>query len=318
MKELRLAISAESVIALREFAKTMPTVLTNIEKSTTNLLNLFKWVADTVGPHEQEFFELLQTVVKAQETASDAISELPYMLNCTADKIESYIRYGSSIGSSILAEQHDITQKYSKAAFDRFNSDGTNPNARKLYEQYSANIRIVDYDFKGTPFYNSLSNGIRLNAMADLHNPTGNLSTYFHEVGHMLDDFAGNGHTWLSSDPNFRECLQRDVNSYVNKVMVEKHCDLDEAYDDISDEISGDWCANISDIFGSLTQCRCQGEWGHHYTYWNSDPSRVEKEAFANMFESSIGSPEKINAMRKYFPTAYSRFEYLLRSACND
>jgi hypothetical protein len=134
----------------------------------------------------------------------------------------------------------------------------------------------------------------------------------------MLDDYAGNGHAWLSSDQLYRECLERDVSSYINKVMVDKHCDIDDAYDYISDEISGDWCANVSDIFGSLTQCKCQGDWGHHYTYWNADTTRVEKEAFANMFESSVGSEEKTNMMKKYFPTAYARFESLLRSGCND
>jgi hypothetical protein len=315
---MRLSISAESVTALREFANVMPTVLSNMADSTTNLLNVFKSVAESIGPHEQEFFELFNTVSKAQEAASEAISELPYMLNCTADKMESYIGHGSSIGSAILAEQIDISQKYTRAALERLNSDQTNAYAKKLYDTFANNIRIVDYEFKGTPFYNSLSNGIKLNAMADLHNPTGNLSTYFHEVGHMLDDYAGNGHAWLSSDQLYRECLERDVSSYINKVMVDKHCDIDDAYDYISDEISGDWCANVSDIFGSLTQCKCQGDWGHHYTYWNADTTRVEKEAFANMFESSVGSEEKTNMMKKYFPTAYARFESLLRSGCND
>jgi hypothetical protein len=31
------------------------------------------------------------------------------------------------------------------------------------------------------------------------------------------------------------------------------------------------------------------------------------------MFESSIGSAEKIDMMKKYFPNAYKRFEYLLK-----
>ena len=309
---MRLSISTESVSALREFANSMPKVMDNIEGSTENLLYIFKAVSETVGPHEQQLLELLQTVKSAQEKSIDAIRELPYMLNSTADKMASYIGHGSSIGSSILAEQHDISSRYSQAVQSRLNSEETNPYARRLYNEYSEFIRIVDSDFTGTPFYNSVSKGIKLNIMADLHNPTGNISTYFHEVGHMLDDYAGNGHSWLSDDPLFRDLLEQDAESYIHKVMLEKHCDIEEVYENVSEEISGDWCANVSDIFGSLTHCRCQGEWGHHYTYWDGDTSRVPKEAFANMFESSIGSAEKIDMMKKYFPNAYKRFEYLL------
>lgn len=315
---MRLSISKESVSALREFANSMPKVVERIESDTENLLNVMSSLSETVGPHEQQFFELLQTVKKAQEEASDAIKELPYMLNSTADKMESYIGHGSSIGSAILAEQHDISSRYNQAVHSRLNDEGSNPHALRLFNEYSESIRIVDADFMGTPFYNSVSKGIKLNMMADLHNPTGSVSTFFHEVGHMLDDYAGNGHAWLSDDPQFRELLERDVEAYIHMVIVKKHCDIEEAYEDVSEEISGDWCANVSDIFGSLTHCRCQGEWGHHYTYWESDPSRIQKEAFANMFESSIGCAEKSDMMKKYFPNAYKRFEYLLRSAVYD
>lgn len=315
---MRLSISKESVAALREFANTMPIVMDNIENDTEKLFNIFKMVSDTVGPHGQQFLELLNTVKKAQEKCVDAIRELPYMLNSTAEKMESYIGHGSSIGSSVLAVQHDISFQYSQAIRSRLNSDGTNLHALRLYNEYSEFIRIVDSDYMGTPFYNSISKGIKLNMMADLHNPTGNVSTYFHEVGHMLDDHAGNGHAWLSDDSIFRDLLRQDADTYIHKVMLEKHCDIEEAYDNVSEEISGDWCANVSDIFGSLTHCRCQGEWGHHYTYWDGDPSRIQKEAFANMFESSIGSKEKTDMMKNYFPNAYMRFEYLLRSAIYD
>lgn len=315
---MRLSISKESASALREFANSMPKVMDNMENSTNNLLIIFNAVSESIGPHEQQFLELLETVRKAKEKSVDAIRELPYMLNSTADKMESYIGHGSSIGSSILAEQRDISSRYGQAIQSRLNSEETNQHAKRLFNEYSEFIRIVDADFMGTPFYNSVSKGIKLNMMADLHNPTGGISTFFHEVGHMLDDYAGNGHTWLSDDPLFRDLLKQDVEAYIHDVMLRKHCDIEEAYGDISEEISGNWCANVSDTFGSLTHCRCQGEWGHHYTYWDTDPSRVQKEAFANMFESSIGSAEKIKMMKKYFPNAYKRFEYLLGSAIYD
>ena len=102
--------------------------------------------------------------------------------------------------------------------------------------------------------------------------------------------------------------------------MVKKHSEKFEAYDIISEEISGVWASGISDICGALTACRCQGDWGHSPEYWEKEPSRVEKEAFANMFEASIGDNKKLTMMKNYFPTAYSRFEAIIkgRNVDND
>ena len=58
----------------------------------------------------------------------------------------------------------------------------------------------------------------------------------------------------------------------------------------------------------------CQGDWGHHITYWRADPSRIEKEAFANMFEASIGDENKRKDMMHFFPNAYQKFEEIIRS----
>jgi hypothetical protein len=310
---MRLSINRESVEALREFAEKLPEAIENIKFDTEKLINTYINVLDTVGPHRDEFHEMLLTISRAQEASAEAIKELPYMLKCTADKMESYIMHGSSQGG-VLSGNTDIKSRYASAAETRLSEEGTNPIAKELYNEYAGSVRIVDYDFMGTPFYNSISNGIKLNAMADLHNPTGNLSTYFHEVGHMLDDYAGNGHAWLSSDPEYGECLKRDVDAYITKTILTKHCEMTESYDIISEEICGDWNAGVSDIFGSLTSCRCQGDWGHHYTYWQADSSRIYKEAFANMFEASIGDGKKLEAMKTFFPTAYERFEYIIRS----
>lgn len=310
---MKLSINSESVAALRSFAEKIPSALDNIQLETAQLVTTFNNVAEEVGPHKESFYELLMTVKKAVELASESIKELPYMLNCTADKMESYIEHGSSYGGVLLGNR-DIKTRYSVEAQRRLNSEGTNPIAKALYEEYADRIRIVDYDYTGTPFYNSMSNGIKLNAMADLHNSTGNMSTYFHEVGHMLDDYAGNGHAWLSSDEEFGRLLRQDADEYISKTILTKHCEMMEAYDIISEEISGDWNAGVSDIFGSLTNCRCQGDWGHHYTYWQADSTRIEKEAFANMFEASIGDAKKAEAMKGFFPSAYARFETIIRS----
>jgi hypothetical protein len=310
---MKLSINEKSVDALRTFAETIPTVLGVLEEETERLVQLYYNLADNLGPHGDSFEEMLLHIKQSKQISAEAIEELSYMLRATADRMESFIRHGASYGATNQPAK-DIKVQYISGVKKRLHSSGTNPVAKSLFLEFEANVRIVDYDFKGTPFYNSLSNGIKLNAMSDLHNPEGNFSTYWHEVGHFLDDVAGNGHAWLSSDPVFRECLRRDVDAYISKTMIEKHCEMIEAYDIISEELSGDWNSAVSDIFGSLTNCCVQGDWGHHPSYWKSDPSKIEKEAFANMFEASIGDENKLKAMQHFFPTAYSRFEYIIRS----
>lgn len=247
--------------------------------------------------HKESIFETSMKSDNTEQLTTKAKMKSPETLNHIADKLES-----------------EIHEKFSAELANRLSTPCTNLLAKVLYDEYSNNIRIADYNYMKTPFYNSLSKSIKLNAEMDLQNPTGSLSTYFHEVGHMLDDHAGDGCAWLSSNIDFNKDLRADVDNYILKTMTDNKCKMDEAYEIISEELSGDGYAGISDIFGSLTNCRCQGDWGHHYTYWQTDPSRIEKEAFANMFEASIGDKKKIEAMKYFLPTAYQRFEYIIRS----
>jgi len=190
----------------------------------------------------------------------------------------------------------------------------SNPIVKDIYEEYLDQIVVSDSAYMGTAHYNPYSHSIKFNATADMHNPEGECTTYFHESGHLIDDFAGNGHAWLSSDPDFRLALEYDVNKYVADTMNNFGCSIDEAYDIVSTRLEGDTVAGVSDIFGSLTQCKCQGDWGHSVSYWERDKSNVEKEAFANMFEVSLGSPEKLQKMKAFFPTAYAKFESLIKN----
>lgn len=161
------------------------------------------------------------------------------MLKCMADKMELYINHGVFYGTVTLGNT-DIKQRYHAEVNKWLNSAGTSPVVKKLYNEHINRIKVVDYVYQGTPFYNSVSNGIKLNVMADLHNSTGNMSIYFHEVGHMKNDYA-----WLSSATEFAKALRNGVEAYVNNIMITKHCELDRAYDIISEEISGDWNAVV-------------------------------------------------------------------------
>lgn len=94
---LKLKLDYEGAAALREFASAMPLAISNIETGTEQIMRIYQSVADSVGPHEQDFRQMLLTIKKAQETAKDAVMVLPKMLNDTADKIDAYLAARPSI-----------------------------------------------------------------------------------------------------------------------------------------------------------------------------------------------------------------------------
>ena len=88
---MKLALNAESSNALRTFAESMPFAIGNITQSTEKVCQVYRSVADSVGPHEQDFSNMLMNIKKAQEQAAEAVQSLPPMLKATADKIDAYI-----------------------------------------------------------------------------------------------------------------------------------------------------------------------------------------------------------------------------------
>ena len=308
---MKLSINQESVIALREYATSIPEIINNIAEGMDQLTNTYMNVCESIGPHKDEFDEMVRTIQMFNTISSQFIEEIPYMLNSTADKMESYILHGSyAKGSGAIGNSIDI--RYKEAITYRLNSEDVDELSKNLYSKYESNVRITDGGCLGTPFYDSYTKGISLNYMADLHNPTGQLSTYFHEVGHMIDDVSGNGEDFLSTDKKFEGCLREDVERYIQQTMIRECCERDEAYDIISDRLWGDYYAGVSDIFGALTDCQCQGSWGHSKDYWKQDETHITKEAFANMFEASLGSKRKQELIEEFFPTAHCRYKELI------
>lgn len=184
--------------------------------------------------------------------------------------------------------------------------------ARAMYASVGSKCKIGSDTYMRTEHYNPFTREIFFNLEADLCNEQGQLATYFHEVGHMID-FQSSSQP-LSNDKTFCTAVKSDFKDYVFQTMKRYGCDRSEAYYHIRNELYADsnLLADISDIMGGLTDCECQGAWGHSKKYWNTDPQRVYREAFANMYSTALGNPQRIAVMKKYFPTAYERFEKLL------
>lgn len=88
---MELALNYESAEALREFAAAMPLAIENIVSATERVVQVYQSLADSLGVHNQDFYEMLMYIKKAQENAADAIQALPPMLNKTADDIIDYV-----------------------------------------------------------------------------------------------------------------------------------------------------------------------------------------------------------------------------------
>lgn len=96
---MKLSLNSESAAVLREFSESMPVAIQNIVDSTEKVVQVYQSVADTLGVHNQDFYDMLMLIKKAQEETAVAIQVLPKMLTTTADKIDAYVAANPTIGA---------------------------------------------------------------------------------------------------------------------------------------------------------------------------------------------------------------------------
>ena len=96
---MKLALNSESASALRDFSEAMPVAIQNIVDSTERVVQVYQSVADTLGVHNQDFYNMLMLIKKAQEEAAEAIQVLPKMLITTSDKIDAYVATNPNIST---------------------------------------------------------------------------------------------------------------------------------------------------------------------------------------------------------------------------
>ena len=185
------------------------------------------------------------------------------------------------------------------------------PEARALYDKYRDEIDIADCSLKDTAYYNGVCNHVKYSWENDLVSADGPGSVYYHEVGHLIDD-RSRLFGYSSSRGEFGRLLRSDFDAYVSRVTEEYgFSGRDEAYAYISGAlmVDRDRKAAVSDLIGGLTGNECIGAWGHwDDRYWNNYKA-LEKEAFAEFFEASMGADAmKVQYIREVFPRAYEEF----------
>lgn len=100
---MEIAANYESVQALRDFAEAMPYAVHRIADETQQLQEKFHGLEDALGARSESFEDVIRVCMRATQSASDALSDLPAGLRATADQLEDYLnkKLGiSSVGAS--------------------------------------------------------------------------------------------------------------------------------------------------------------------------------------------------------------------------
>jgi hypothetical protein len=97
---LEIKLDYESVDALRVLAKALPQAVQNIGNSTDKIMKVYETVEEEIGPHSEEFKNILNNVKKSIVVSSEAVLKVPVVLERTADKIEDYLNSPPSSGDS--------------------------------------------------------------------------------------------------------------------------------------------------------------------------------------------------------------------------
>lgn len=87
-------------------------------------------------------------------------------------------------------------------------------------------------------------------------------------------------------------------------------------YNKLAEELRGlsDKTGAVQDIFQGATDEKFKGDFGHASGYFDSNPTALEKEAFAEMVEASMANEELLDAIKTYFPKSYGIFERMMEA----
>lgn len=189
------------------------------------------------------------------------------------------------------------------------------PNTKKLYIKYCRQIAIQTNTYTGHSHYEPFMNVIKYNKEKDAVNARGAGTTYFHEVGHLIDDKSDwNGKTSSDWSYDFYDKLKKDTDNYVKKVKKENDLKTKkEAYLEIKNWLDDDLNnkSGVSDLLTGLSKYEIVGTWKHEKEYYTKH--KLENEAFAHFFEAGMAADDtKLKYIKQVFPTAFKEYQKML------
>lgn len=206
-----------------------------------------------------------------------------------------------------------FSEKYKASLRSRIsNADDT---AKKAFAHLSSKLKIRDDQYYDIPHYweadtKEKPRGVYLNAEMDEENIRGEGSTYFHELGHMMDHASTDFRGHASDSASFRDALQKD-GEYMSTLYDHMN---DEQRANLKKILRSDTLHSVEDLLEGLTQGKIRGKWGHGLKYWNDRPAGIQREAFAHFFEARMGGGRKLKYLKKFFPNSSAVFDDIMKS----
>lgn len=209
--------------------------------------------------------------------------------------------------------QGDMPEGYQNIVLNRHESAET--GVRRVFDSFSEmlSIQSTTYPANKTAHYlqkpsNGNKIGVYYNANADLNNKRGAGSTYYHELAHMIDHAAMDFQSNLSNTQEFYDALifdgqiaLRNFNSCTTeqqKAFVEKARENDRTH-------------SLQDLLEATTNGQISIGWGHDPWYWGIS-GNLQAEAFAHFFEASMGAPDKLMVLQRFFPESFKVFQSMI------
>lgn len=227
-----------------------------------------------------------------------------------------------------------LEKTYGKAEIDaiRAKVKAAPQDFRVVWNRFEGDMNVIDTSFRETARYSPAGRDIKLDILKDQTDPKQKpFSTTFHEIGHLIDHFAGRK-MWFSSHRYdggiFSNMIKSEASDHISKALTQlKKAAIAQgyspsimkkqhAYDLLSKELTeiGEDAdvRDVSDIWCGATKGKASGKWGHKKSYWN-DPENLPTEAFAEMFCATINNPQSVENIKLYFPKAYEIFLRMIK-----
>ena len=249
-----------------------------------------------------------------------------------AEKQLSYLTSGVKHGKLNAEEQQfldrilsdpDMTPEYRQILMDRFSSGSE--IAQKAFAKFVPDNSVSYSNYTtDSAFYWKRTKSISMSYERDENHWALKGSTWFHEHGHLIDDFAGQ---ITFNHPEYLDAIRTDFAklislrtkskkplSYVDAMdFLSKKTELQKA---LSSELklSDSQQSAVSDIMEGISAAMIRGCGGHVRNdpdYWNNGYT-ITSEAFAHMFEAQFDKA-RYSQMQMYFPNSLNMFEKLLK-----
>ena len=303
------------------------TASTTVKSSSTTAVTMSTTSSNTpktTGQTKQEY-EILKKIADITKGIVDG----------TLDVVKGVQEFATLVGDDIgkcvgymieaIGDMNDVNDEelFAGMSYDEIIEyrceHAINPLCRKLYEKYEDEIDVDDYKYTedGRPagLYEYFWNEINLNEDNDLTNERGYANTYFHEVGHCMDDVSDlNGYTSNDMDYDFIDVLREDYENLLLRLQDVYKISKEEAYDKVNEwlDVDQDMKNGVSDILKGLSNGEIEGKWGHSDNYYTD--KKIEREAFAHFFEAGMSyKPQKLLYILEVFPNAYDRFNEMIK-----